>query len=109
MGGIRGGDTKTIPGLVLRREVIRMSKHEVRDKGLKGKLAELHEINKRIIEVEKSIEELKGYHKELVNQRFGIKTEIRFLGGKVPRSQEHAGGVELWRTRREGRLSDERP
>ena len=91
------------------REVIRMSKHQVRDEGVKVKLAELHEINKRIIEVEKSIEELRGYHEELVNQRLGIKIEIRFLGGKVPRSQDHAAGSILWRLRDGRRLSDERP
>jgi len=79
-----------------------MSKHEVRDKGLKGKLAELHEINKAIIEVEKSIEDLRGYHEELVNKRLGIKTEIRFLGGKVPTGNDHAGGGILWQLR-EGR------
>jgi len=79
-----------------------MSKDQVRDKGVKVKLAELHEINKRIIEVEKSREELRGYHEELVNQRFGIRTEIRFLGGKVPRSQDHAAGSILWRIREGG-------
>ncbi|MBA7533562.1 hypothetical protein ES705_33318 [subsurface metagenome] len=86
-----------------------MSKHKVRGKGLGAKRAELHEINKGIIEVEKSMEELRGYHKELVNQRFGIKTEIRFLGGKVPAGKEDAGtglGCALTRGRK---LSDERP
>jgi len=79
-----------------------MSKHQVRDKGLQGKVAELREINERIIEVEKSIEELKFYHEELVNRRLAVKTEIRFLGGKVPAGEDHAGGVVLWHLR-EGR------
>ena len=79
-----------------------MSKHEVRGKGLGAKRAELHEINKAIIEVEKSIEELRAYHEELSNRRLGIKTEIRFLGGKVPTGNGHAAGVALWQLR-EGR------
>ncbi|MBA7611027.1 hypothetical protein ES703_18243 [subsurface metagenome] len=76
-----------------------MSKHQVRGKELQGKVAELREINERIIEVEKSIEELKGYHEELVNRRLAVKTEIRFLGGKVPAGGEHAGGGILWHLR----------
>ncbi len=99
---------RNIPGRVVRREVVRMSRRKVRDKGLQAKFAELREVNERIIEVEKSIEELRGYHKELGKRRFGIKTEIRFLGGKVPASKDHAGGVELWRTKREGRASNEK-
>jgi len=79
-----------------------MSKHQVRGKELQVKLAELREINERIIEIEKSIEDLKSYHEELVNQRLAIKTEIRFLGGKVPASTNHASGAILWRLR-EGR------
>ncbi|MBA7615711.1 hypothetical protein ES703_22996 [subsurface metagenome] len=109
MGGIRGRDTKAIPGLDLRREVVRMSKHQVRDKGLKVKRAELREVNKAIIEVEKSIEELRGNHEELVNRRFGIKTEIILLGGKVPKSQDHEGLAMLWHLRDGRKLSDLRP
>ncbi|MBA7644119.1 hypothetical protein ES703_51856 [subsurface metagenome] len=80
-----------------------MSKHQVRGKEVKVKLAELHDINNRTIEVEKSIEELRAYHEELVNRRLAVKTEIRFLGGKVPTSNNHAAGAILWRLR-EGRL-----
>ncbi|MBA7658117.1 hypothetical protein ES703_66065 [subsurface metagenome] len=83
-----------------------MSKHQVRDKGLQAKLAELREVNERIIEVEKSIEDLKGYHEELVNHRLAIKTEIRFLGGKVPAGNDHAGGGILWHLREGRNLSD---
>ena len=108
MAAIRGLVMRNIPGRVVRREVVRMSRRKVRDKGLQAKFAELREVNERIIEVEKSIEELRGYHKELGKRRFGIKTEIRFLGGKVPASKDHAGGVELWRTKREGRASNEK-
>jgi len=79
-----------------------MSKHEVRGKRLGAKRAELHEINKMIVEIEKSIESLKGYHEELVNRRLAVRTEIRFLGGKVPTGNDHAGGEILWGLR-EGR------
>jgi len=86
-----------------------MSKHEVRDKGLKPKLAQLHEITKTIIEVEKAIEDLKSFHEDLVNQRLAIKTEIRFLGGTVPESNGHAAGSILWRLREGNAESGIRP
>ena len=86
-----------------------MSKHQVRDKGLQAKLRELREINGMLIEVEKSIESLRGYHEELVNHRLAVKTEIRFLGGKVPAGNDHAGGGMLWHLRDGRMLSDIRP
>ncbi len=86
-----------------------MSKHLVRDKGLQAKRAELREINERVIEIEESIEDLKHYHEELVNQRLVVKTEIRFLGGKVPAGKDDAGTGLLWSLTKGRRLSDERP
>lgn len=83
-----------------------MSRQKKREKKVKVKLAGLHEINKRIIEVEKSIEELRAHHEELVKQRFGIRTEIRSLGGKVPIRNEHASEAILWHLRDRKMSSD---
>jgi len=83
-----------------------MSRQEKREKAVKVDLAELHEINKQIIEVEKSIEELRGYHEELVSQRFRLRAEIRLLGGKLPIRNEHASEAILWHLRDRKILSD---
>ncbi|MBA7556637.1 hypothetical protein ES705_49353 [subsurface metagenome] len=86
-----------------------MSRQEERDKGLQAKRAELREINKRLIEIEESMEDLERSHEELVKDRLAIKTEIRFLGGKVPAGQDNGGCGILWALTRGRRLSDERP
>ena len=98
-----------IPGQAVEKEVIRMSRQEVKEMEVNIKLAELRDLIEQRIEVDKSIEDLKESYGKLTIKIIEVKGEIRLLGGNVPAGNGHAGGGMLWHLKEGRRLSDERP
>ena len=100
--------TGSIPGLGLRREVLRMSRRDARKEAVQGKLAELRRLSKKRAAVVERMGNSKKSYGELTRRMDEVKTEIRFLGGEIPVGREYNERLMLWELIEPRKLSDER-